>query len=78
MLTVPQSQAGGTLMTTAGTWNFGTASNPYGYSVLLNGGTNGGYATLLEVAHGGQLYAQASDSSWWLWKNPGWSSSAAP
>jgi hypothetical protein len=77
-LTVPQSQAGGTLTTTSGTWNFGAASNAYGFSVLLNGGTNGGYAALLEVAHGGQLYAQASDNSWWRWNSPGWSSSVAP
>jgi probable HAF family extracellular repeat protein len=77
-LTVPQSQAGGTLVTTTGMWNFGAASNAYGFSVLLNGGTNGGYAALLEVAHGGQLYAQASDSSWWQWNNPGWSSSPGP
>jgi hypothetical protein len=77
-LTVAQSQAGGTLMTSAGTWNFGTTSGFYGNDVLLNGGGTSGVATLLEVANSGKLYAQAGDSSWWLWNNPGWSSSAAP
>jgi hypothetical protein len=76
-LTIAQSQAGGTLVTSAGTWNFGTASNAYGHTVLLNGGGTGGYATLLAVASG-QLYAQAGDGSWWRWNNPGWSSTPAP
>ena len=49
-LTFTQSQAGGTLVTSAGTWNFGVASNAYGNAVLLNGGGTGGWATLLEVA----------------------------
>src|SRR5215831_12289177 len=77
-LTVAQSQAGSSLVTAAGTWTFGASSNAYGNSVLLNGATNGGFATLLEVANGGQLYAQAGDSSWWKWNNPGWSFSTAP
>jgi hypothetical protein len=78
-LTFTQSQAGSTLVTSAGTWNFGTASNVYGNAVLLNGGGTDGVATLLEVANSGQLYAQASDHSWWRWNNAGfWSSSAAP
>jgi hypothetical protein len=78
VLTVAQSQAGGTLVTSAGTWNFGAATNASGNAVLLNGGGTNGWATLLEVAHGGQLYAQAGDGSWWRWNNPGWSFSAAP
>ena len=77
-LTVAQSQAGGSLTTSAGKWTFGSASNSYGNAVLLNGGATSGNATLLEVANGGKLYAQASDGSWWLWNNPGWSSSSAP
>ena len=77
-LTVAQSQGGGSLTTSAGTWTFGSASNSYGNAVLLNGGATSGNATLLEVANGGKLYAQASDGSWWLWNNPGWSSSSAP
>ena len=77
-LTFTQSQAGGTLVTSAGTWNFGMASNVYGNAVLLNGGGTGGWATLLEVANGGQVYAQAGDGSWWRWNNPGWSASTAP
>ena len=77
-LTFTQSQAGGTLVTSGGTWNFGMASNVSGNTVLLNGGGTGGWATLLEVANGGQLYAQAGDGSWWRWNNPGWSASTAP
>ena len=77
-LTFTQSQAGATLVTSAGTWNFGTASNVYGNAVLLNGGGTDGWATLLKVANGGQLYAQAGDGSWWRWNNPGWSFSAVP
>jgi hypothetical protein len=72
-LSFTQSQAGGTLVTSAGRWNFGTASNVHGNAVLLNGGGTGGWATLLVVANGGRLYAQAGDGSWWLWNNPGWS-----
>jgi hypothetical protein len=77
-LTVAQSQAGGSLVTSAGTWTFGASSNNYGNSISLNGAGVGGHATLLEVANGGQVYAQASDGSWWKWNNPGWSSSSAP
>ena len=72
-LSFTQSQAGGTLVTSAGRWNFGTASNVHGNAVLLNGGGTGGWATLLVVANGGRLYAQAGDGSGWLWNNPGWS-----
>jgi hypothetical protein len=77
-LTVAQSQAGQSLVTSAGTWNFGAASNVFGSAVLLNGGGTSGWATLLEVANGGQLYARASDGSWWRFNNPGWSASTAP
>jgi hypothetical protein len=76
-LTVAQSQSGATLTTSAGAWNFGATSNAYGNAVLLDGGVTG-YATLLEVANGGQLYAEASDTSWWRWNNPGFSRSTAP
>jgi len=76
-LTIAQSQAGGTLTTSAGTWKFGAASNAYGNNVLLNGGGTGGWATLLAVTSA-QLYAQAGDGSWWRWNNPGWSAAAAP
>jgi len=77
-LTVAQSQAGGALVTSAGRWTFGSASNGSGNAVLLSGGASGGYATLLEVANGGQLYAEASDGSWWRWNGSGWSFSSAP
>ncbi len=77
-LTFAQSHAGGTLITSAGTWNFGTASNGYGNAVLLNGGGTEGWATPLEVANGGQLYAQSGDGSWWRWNDRGWSSSTGP
>jgi len=77
-LTVAQSQGGGALVTSAGRWNFGTASNVYGHAVLLNLNGTDGWATLLEVANGGQLYARAGDGSWWLWTNPGWSFSTTP
>jgi len=63
-----QSQAGGLLVTSVG-WTFAAGSNAFGNTVLLN--TTVGFATLLEVAGAGELYAQAADGSWWRWNNPG-------
>ena len=77
-LTIAQALAGDALVTGNGAWTFGAAGNAYGNTVLLNGGATAGYATLLEVAGGGHLYAQASDGSWWRWNNPGWSNSIPP
>jgi hypothetical protein len=69
----------GSLVTSAGTWTFNTAMSG-GYAAELNGkevATNP--PTLeLEVANQGQLYANNSDGSWWLWNGSGWAPSTNP
>src|SRR5205823_4139283 len=70
----------GSLVTNAGTWTFSPTTNAYGNLILLNGqwvnggSVNGGSATELEVAHGGNLYADNS-LGWWEWNGSGWISS---
>src|SRR5579863_1187596 len=69
----------GSLVTSAGTWTFNTAVSG-GYAAELNGhevATNP--PTLeLEVANQGQLYANNSDGSWWLWNGAGWAPATNP
>ena len=76
--TILMTGSGGSLATSAGTWTFGTATDAYGNSILLNGRPAGdGYSTELEVANSGQVYA-GSNGQWWAWGGSGWSGSAAP
>src|SRR5947208_11230573 len=68
----------GSLVTNAGTWTFSATTNAYGNLILLNGQwVNGGSAVELEVAHGGNLYADNS-LGWWQWNGSGWISSPNP
>src|SRR5437868_13931789 len=63
--TLLQGQSG-SLVTSAGTWTFGTDHQSYGTNVLLNGvSAAGGYGTELEVANGGNLYESQFGTSWW-------------
>jgi hypothetical protein len=75
-LTAPSS---GSLTTAAGIWTFGTTQpEPGQYEVFLNGSYASGWAAVMEVNNGGQLYAYNSDpGSWWVWNNT-WLQSAAP
>jgi len=64
-LTAPGT--GSSLMTSAGTWTFGTATTTNGgNAILLNGSpAAGGYGTLLEVAASGNIFTQAKNGSWY-------------
>src|SRR5207237_709008 len=67
------------LVTSAGTWSFSTTANPFGNLILLNGQlAASGSAVKLEVANGGNLYADNSQGQWWLWNGSGWNASVAP
>src|SRR5205814_8345838 len=69
----------GSLVTSAGTWTFDTTSNGYGNPILLNGqSASGGSAVELEVASGGNLYADNAQGQWWKWNGSGWTGSANP
>jgi hypothetical protein len=74
-LTVGQS---GNLVTSAGTWTFGTATDSYGSDILLNGASAAnGFSQELEVANQGQVYAE-SGGQWWAWNGSGWSGTNDP
>src|SRR5947209_19726241 len=69
----------GSLVTSAGTWTFGSGTNTYGTIILLNGhSAAAGGAAELEVANGGNLYAQVVQGQWDVWNGSGWSGSVAP
>ena len=68
----------GSLVTSAGTWTFGTATNAYGNAILLNGQTTAvGWGTEIEVANGNQLYAD-NPGGWYQWTGSGWSGTSNP
>src|SRR5207245_4767046 len=75
--TILMAGSGGSLVTSAGTWTFGTATDPYGNIILLNGQSAGsGYSTELEVANSGHVYA-GSNGQWWEWSGTGWAGTGA-
>ncbi len=76
ILTAPSS---GSLTTAAGIWTFGTTQpQPGQYVIFLNGNYVGGWAGLMEVDNGGQLYVYNSVvNQWFVWNN-NWLQSAAP
>lgn len=76
-INVADSQAGKTLITADGTWNFGPNVGPGGNEILLNGnGSNGGQAQMIQVGDSGKMFAYALDNSWWVYnKQTGWSPS---
>src|SRR5690242_17485768 len=66
------------LTTSAGTWSLGTTAN-FGNFILLNGqSAANGSAVNLQVANGGNLYADNSQGQWWQWNGSGWNASGAP
>lgn len=69
----PQVSAGRWIVTTEGTWTFGTPANASGdFPLLLNGShANGGMAALLEVLNG-KLYALTKSGGYWLRWNSAW------
>lgn len=70
--------SGGSIVTTAGTWTFGTGTSSFGNQILLNGQPAGnGYATELEINQG-QVYADNAASQWWSWTGLGWASASNP
>src|SRR6476659_8423647 len=69
----------GNLITSAGTWTFGTTTTAYGNVILVNGqSAAGGSAIELEVANQGHLYADNSQGQWWQWNGSGWAGAADP
>ncbi len=81
--TILNAPSSGSLTTAAGTWTWGpaTVGQPQCagcYQTFLNGtASNGGNATKMEVANGGQLYAQ-NHWGWYLWNGSGWTGVSGP
>jgi hypothetical protein len=70
--------AGGSLVTSAGTWTFSPTTAIGGNVILLNGQqVAGGSAVELEVANNGNLYAN-NQFGWFEWVGSGWTTSANP
>ena len=60
--------SGGSVVTAAGTWTFGAArAGNTDLNIVLNGTPVAGYASVMEVANGGQLYVQTAAGLWFLW-----------
>jgi Ni,Fe-hydrogenase III small subunit len=68
---------GGTLVTNAGTWTFGTVATG-GYVILLNGSPAAGASATELVIANGNVYAESAQGRWSEWNGSGWTSSAAP
>src|SRR5205823_6299776 len=74
-----QPGSGGSLVTSAGAWSFDNTANAYGNLILLNGQSAAdGSATTLEVARGGNLFADNAQGQWWEWNGSGWSGTSDP
>jgi hypothetical protein len=75
---------GAPLATSAGVWSWGPAQagrqigNFQGDYVLYLKGKQVGSAFLIEVAHGGQLYANNSLFGWFLWNGTQFVSTSVP
>lgn len=69
----------GSLVTTDGTWTFGTSTTSGDHVILLNGqpATNGAGLELI-VDNNGHLYAENTQGNWYEWINSGWAASADP
>ena len=78
--------SGSPLATSAGVWSWGPAQSGrqigggsfQGDYVLYLNGMQVGSASLIEVAHGGQLYAQNSIYGWFMWSGSQFVSTSAP
>jgi hypothetical protein len=71
--------SGASLTTGAGVWSWNTRMIGANYVLYLNGSQHASSdaATLIEVAHGGQLYAQTS-TGWYVYNGAAFVLSAAP
>src|SRR5205085_280322 len=73
------SGGSGSLVTSAGTWTFGSTTANGGHLILLNGQSAIGRAAgELEVANGGNLFADNSYGQLWEWNGSSWTSSTDP
>jgi hypothetical protein len=71
--------ASGSLVTSAGTWTFSTATAVGGNLILLNGQpVGGGSAVEMEVAKGGNLFVRNAQAQWYEWVGSSWTPSADP
>jgi hypothetical protein len=86
-LVTSSAPAGAPLATSAGVWSWGpivagrlivcNGCSPADYVIYLKG-SQVGAGSLMEVAHGGQLYANTSSSGWFVWNGTQFVSSPAP
>ena len=71
--------ATGSLVTSAGTWAFGTATDTGGNAIMLNGASAGdGFGHMLEIDATGQMYTFTANGFWYVWGNGSWSRTTAP
>jgi hypothetical protein len=75
--TVSSGPIGPPLMTSAGTWTWGTPTGDGQYSINLNG-VSKGQGVLIEVANGGKLYANTIAKGWWIWNGFAFTGSSPP
>jgi autotransporter passenger strand-loop-strand repeat protein len=69
----------GALVTSAGVWTFGGATDASGTDIVLNGTmVSGGFAVAMEVANGANLYAEAAQQNWSVWNGSAFVSAANP
>jgi hypothetical protein len=69
----------GSLVTTVGTWKFGSKTAPGGNQILLNGNPAGaGFGVELEVANGGNMYTKNALGTWYKWNGTSWTVTTAP
>ena len=85
-LVTSSAPGGSPLATTAGVWSWGPAQAGrlignggfQGDNVLYLNGQQVGSSALIEVAHGGQLYANNSLFGWYVWNGTQFVSTSAP
>jgi hypothetical protein len=69
----------GSLVNSAGTWAFSSATGSSGNMVMVNGqSAASGSAVELAVANGGNLYANNSAGQWYEWMGSSWNGTTAP
>jgi hypothetical protein len=69
----------GSLVTSAGTWSFGSAYDPIGDRyILLNGQPAAGDGVELQVANQGNLYTVNAVGNWYEWMGGSWAAVSEP
>lgn len=77
--TTSTAPSGAALTTAVDTWSWSSTKLGSNYSLLRNGTNPASYAgTLMEVAHGGQFYAQTSDGRWYVFNGTTFVGTGAP